>query len=76
MAQHNVANFLTSRQVAARLGVSRTTVYEMVAKGVIEPPVKFLASARWPADEVAALEQRVRDARRVDAPRTAHAQAA
>jgi predicted DNA-binding transcriptional regulator AlpA len=57
-------NYVTKRQIAERFGVSLRSVDNWVARGELARPVKLGTAAqarvRWPADAVAAFEQRLR----------------
>lgn len=44
--------FLSALDCAARLSVSRTTFYKLVAEGVLPPPYKLGRSARWNVEDV------------------------
>lgn len=58
------AEFLTDRQVAARYGIDRTTVWAWKRKGALPAPIKLGESvSRWRlADLQAFEEQRAREA--------------
>lgn len=46
--------FMRRREVEAAIGVSRSTLYSMIAKGQFPPPVHITAGAvGWPEHEVA-----------------------
>lgn len=50
--------FLTRPQLAARWGVSRTTLYRMQADGHLPPPVRLgRGTPRWPIAEVERIER-------------------
>ena len=55
---------LTVKQVAARLGLSRTSIYDGVAAGQLPPPVYPTPRApRWRSDEIDAHIERLSEAR-------------
>lgn len=50
--------YLTANQVAARYGVSRTTVYDLVGRGDLPAPQHFGRAARWRIADLEAVDQR------------------
>lgn len=56
-------NFLNARQVAARMTVSRTMIYDLMRKHGFPKPVKFGGRSAWREDEVEAWMQSRSEAR-------------
>lgn len=57
--------YLSDKQLAARYGVTRTTVWRWVRKNEFPHPVKISPGCtRWPLDEIEAREQEVREVAR------------
>jgi prophage regulatory protein len=53
-------DLLTVREVAARLGISRWTVWRMATEGILPPPIRLgRRIIRW---RIADIEQALRDA--------------
>ena len=53
---HSAITILRRKQVQARIGLSRSTLYLRIAEGTFTKPVSLGARAvGWPAHEVAAL---------------------
>lgn len=50
------ALFINAKEVCARRGISRTTLYELVARGELPGPYHFGRSARWSVAELEANE--------------------
>ncbi|MGH6956964.1 MAG: helix-turn-helix transcriptional regulator [Caulobacteraceae bacterium] len=55
--------YLTASQVCARLGLSRTTLYDLVKRQVLAPPIKFGRASRWSLAELEACERALATAR-------------
>ena len=45
-------SLLTDKEVAAELGIARTTIWAWVAKGTFPRPLKIGGMSRWPASDV------------------------
>ncbi|WP_093152398.1 helix-turn-helix transcriptional regulator [Aliiruegeria lutimaris] len=52
--------FLTDREVAERLGVSKATVWRHAAAGILPRPVKLGHSSRWPESDIAEAVDRLK----------------
>lgn len=49
---------VSDRELGAMLSISRTTVWNLVQRGVLPPPVKLGGSTRWSVQEVEAAISR------------------
>lgn len=48
-----MSNLLTRRQVEARFGIAKTTIYRLMRSGAFPEPVRIGARAvRWPEHEI------------------------
>lgn len=52
-----IEGYLTSKDVADRLGVSVKTVHEYRARGTLPPPVEGSRTLLWKEETIAAWEQ-------------------
>jgi prophage regulatory protein len=53
MQQYQTPHFLRRKQVEARTGLSRSSIYSLMAKGQFPRPAKLTAKAvGWPASAV------------------------
>jgi excisionase family DNA binding protein len=49
-------SYLTVVEVAERLRLCRASIYNLIARGALPPPVQFGRSARWTLSELEAHE--------------------
>jgi predicted DNA-binding transcriptional regulator AlpA len=64
----NIDKILTDRQVAARFGVNRSSVWRWVKLGILPKPIKIGGSTRWMAAEIRAVIEKGKAARNNPAP--------
>ena len=49
----NASKLLNSREICEMLGISRSTLYRMISKGLFPKPVRpSPGTSRWPIEEV------------------------
>jgi predicted DNA-binding transcriptional regulator AlpA len=60
MEERMFDRLLNDREVAARLGVSKATVWRHAAAGLLPRPVKLGHSSRWPESDLAEAVQRLK----------------
>ena len=52
--------FLTDREVAALLGLSKATIWRHAAAGLLPKPVKLGHASRWPESDIQAAMDRLK----------------
>jgi prophage regulatory protein len=52
-------NFLTVKQVIARTGLSRSTIWRLVRKGDLPSPIKIGRSVRWRESDLDKWEEEI-----------------
>jgi excisionase family DNA binding protein len=58
--------YLTRKEVAAKLGISPATIYNLMKSGELPQPVRWSRTVlRWPLREIEEYEQKALDSRRV-----------
>ena len=57
--EDRVDQLLRAEEVAMKLGVSRRSVYRLVARGELQGPVRVGTCSRFPASEVQAYVERL-----------------